>query len=377
MELDEYTRYGRQMLVPEIGLSGQLAFKGARVLVVGAGGLACPCLPYLAGAGVGCIGIVDDDRVEVSNLHRQILHSEPGQLKAESAAQFLRRLNPRVEVQTHTDRFTAANAAALVKRFDVVVDCSDNAPTRYLANDACVLLGKPLVSAAALRLEGQLCVLNYRGGPCYRCLFPHPPAPELTTKCADSGVLGAVVGVLGALQAAEVLKVLLDNDDNNVSSLTLFSLYRFPQIKQVRVRPRQAGCEVCGTEPRITTLDAGNYTFPVCAAPDTSKAKRISVHELHSLGPDTLLVDCRSGTEFGICALPAAVNIPLAKLQRLKTREEALEIIPERDLVVVCRRGVDSVLAAQKLESLGFSARDVEGGLEQYSRIVDPSFPVY
>ncbi|GMM49704.1 Uba4 protein [Starmerella bacillaris] len=392
LELDEYSRYGRQMLVPEIGLEGQLSFKESKVIVIGAGGLGCPCIAYLAGAGIGQLAIVDPDVVETSNLHRQVLHSEEGLNKAESLRRFVSKLNPKIALDIYTCRLTTSNAS-IISKYDIVVDCTDNVAARYLINDICVLMNKPLVTASALRLEGQLTILNYKNGPCYRCLFPRPPAPELSTKCAESGVLGSVVGVLGTLQASQVLKLLLNNcpknsnkDDAYQDSMILFSLFKFPQIKQVRIRPKQKDCQICSADPLIKTLDPSNYEFPVCAIPSPANIQRIKAEELKNIQNsynenETLLIDCREPTQFGLCSLKNFLNIPYAAIQKARTKEELKDLLPSnaetKDIIVICRRGNDSILATEKLQDFGYKVKDVAGGLLSYSNDVDHTFPIY
>uniref|UniRef100_A0A8W7PPE1 THIF-type NAD/FAD binding fold domain-containing protein n=1 Tax=Anopheles coluzzii TaxID=1518534 RepID=A0A8W7PPE1_ANOCL len=240
---DEIARYSRQIILSEIGVQGQLKLKKASVLVVGAGGLGCPAALYLAGAGIGRIGVLDYDEVELTNLHRQLLHTEAtvGLTKVTSVQSYLEQLNSQIEIETHHAQLTSENALALLEPYDVVVDATDNVATRYLLNDACVLLRKPLVSGSALQLEGQLTVYNYRGGPCYRCLFPTPPPPESVTNCGDGGVLGAITGVIGALQALETIKIILSNEGVLAGRLLLFDGQQ-SAFRNLKLRPKKPTC---------------------------------------------------------------------------------------------------------------------------------------
>ncbi|XP_014911781.1 adenylyltransferase and sulfurtransferase MOCS3-like [Poecilia latipinna] len=252
---EDIMRYSRQLLLPELGVKGQLNLSGASVLIVGCGGLGCPLAQYLAAAGVGRLGLLDYDEVELSNLHRQVLHGEEnqGQAKALSAARAVKRLNSTVECIPYHLQLSPENALQLIQQYDIVADCSDNVPTRYLVNDACVLSGKPLVSASALRMEGQLTVYNYCGGPCYRCLYPLPPPPETVTNCSDGGVLGVVPGIMGCFQALEVLKIASGQGSSCGQQLLMFDAQGF-RFRPIRLRPKQADCAVCGESPSVTQL---------------------------------------------------------------------------------------------------------------------------
>lgn len=270
---EEIMRYSRQLLLPELGVQGQLNLSKTSVLIVGCGGLGCPVAQYLAAAGVGRLGLLDYDEVELSNLHRQVLHGEEdqGQAKALSAARAVKRLNSAVECVPYHLQLSPENALQLIQQYDIVADCSDNVPTRYLVNDACVLSGKPLVSASALRMEGQLTVYNYCGGPCYRCLYPVPPPPETVTNCSDGGVLGVVPGIMGCLQALEVLKIASGRGSSCGQQLMMFDA-QDARFRSIKLRPKQAGCAVCGQTPTVTQL-LDYEAF--CGSAATDKCRRL------------------------------------------------------------------------------------------------------
>nr|XP_004663919.1 adenylyltransferase and sulfurtransferase MOCS3 [Jaculus jaculus] len=399
----EILRYSRQLLLPELGMRGQLRLAAASVLVVGCGGLGCPLAQYLAAAGVGRLGLVDHDVVETSNLARQVLHGEEraGCAKALSAAASLRRLNSEVEYVPYAQALCPATALELVRRYDVVADCSDNVPTRYLVNDACVLAGRPLVSASALRFEGHLTVYHYGDGPCYRCIFPSPPPAETVTNCSDGGVLGVVPGVLGCLQALEVLKIATGLGPSYSGSLLLFDALG-GHFRRVQLRGRRPDCAVCGQRPTVT--DLLDYEA-FCGSSATDKCRpvrllspeeRVSVSDYKRLldcGAPHLLLDVRPQVEVDICRLPHALHIPLKQLERrdadsLKLLREAIGE-GKRDtregaplsLYVICKLGNDSQKAVRLLQSLteldSLPVRDVVGGLMAWATQIDGTFPQY
>ncbi|KAM9356251.1 adenylyltransferase and sulfurtransferase MOCS3 [Pholidichthys leucotaenia] len=412
---EDIRRYSRQLLLPQLGVQGQLKLFQTSVLVVGCGGLGCPAAQYLAAAGIGRLGLVDYDEVELSNLHRQILHGErnQGQTKALSAAQAVTRLNSSVECVPYHLQLSPENALQLIQHilsltamtliYDIVADCSDNVSTRYLVNDACVLAGKPLVSAAALRMEGQLSVFNYGGGPCYRCLYPSPPPPETVTNCADGGVLGVVPGIMGCFQALEVLKIVSGLGSSCSQQLLLFDaeLFRF---RSIRLRSRQPDCAVCGESPTVTRL-VDYEAFCGSAATDKchklnllSSDQRITVQDYKSFldqGKPHLLLDVRPQVEVEICSLPFSLNIPLCRLKQKKREyvrllEEKIAHVKQQmegdqqpTVVVICKQGNDSQKAVQLLEMMSGSevdritVKDVCGGLMAWSHIIDPTFPQY
>ncbi|XP_072554854.1 adenylyltransferase and sulfurtransferase MOCS3 isoform X2 [Paramormyrops kingsleyae] len=272
---EEIMRYSRQLLLPELGVQGQLLLSRTSVLVVGCGGLGCPLAQYLAAAGIGRLGLLDYDEVELSNLHRQVLHGEDtqGKPKSLSAAQAVGRLNSAVHCVPYHLQLSPDNALRLIQQYDIVADCSDNVPTRYLVNDACVLSGKPLVSASALRMEGQLTVYNYRGGPCYRCLYPVPPPLETVTNCSDGGVLGVVPGIMGCFQALEVLKIASGQGSSLGQQLLMFEA-QTSRLRSIRLRSRQTECVVCGDRPTVTELQ--NYE-EFCGSAATDKCRRLTL----------------------------------------------------------------------------------------------------
>lgn len=403
---DEILRYSRQLLLPELGVRGQLRLAAASVLVVGCGGLGCPLAQYLAAAGVGRLGLVDHDVVETSNLARQVLHDEvrAGHAKARSAAAALRRLNSAVEYVPYARALSEAWALELVRAYDVVADCSDNVATRYLVNDACVLAGRPLVSASALRFEGQLTVYHHDGGPCYRCVFPRPPPAETVTNCSDGGVLGVVPGVLGCVQALEVLKIAAGLGPAYSGSMLLFDGLG-GHFRRIRLRRRRPDCVVCGQQPTVTRLQdyeafCGSSATDKCRALKLlSPEERISVTDYKRLldaGAPHILLDVRPQVEVDICRLPHALHIPLSHLERrdansLKLLGEALRN-GRRDsqegaalpVYVICKQGNDSQKAVRALQSLkavpeldSLAVQDVVGGLMAWAAKIDGAFPQY
>ncbi|KAJ1963081.1 hypothetical protein H4R35_007286, partial [Dimargaris xerosporica] len=376
----DIARYSRHLLLPEIGVQGQLKLRNAAVLVVGAGGLGSPCILYLAAMGVGKLGVVDHDVVEISNLQRQIIHTEAGGrrqiTKAESARQTAAALNSQCALQAYTCLLDSDNALDILADYDVVVDATDNVPTRYLINDACVLLNKPLVSASAIRLEGQLTVYHYHNSPCYRCLFPTPPPPETVTNCSDGGVLGVVPGVLGTLQALETIKVLTGQKALESPTLLLFSAFGSLSFRSVKLRSRKDSCAVCGTNPTITRLqDYPRFcgSQPIDAPLSLTVLpvdQRITCQAYQALctqgGSPHLLLDVRDKVQYDICRLPNAVNIPWQHLKR-NLEQLAQLTTTEQPIYVVCRLGNDSQLAVEWLRDQGFTqAKDIIGGLRQW-----------
>ncbi|NXD75247.1 MOCS3 sulfurtransferase, partial [Halcyon senegalensis] len=398
-------RYSRQLVLPELGVRGQLLLARSSVLVVGCGGLGCPLAQYLAAAGVGRLGLVDHDVVETSNLHRQVLHGEArrGLPKAISAAAALRLLNSTVQYVPYCGALSPRTALELVRQYDVIADCSDNVPTRYLVNDACVLAGKPLVSGSALRLEGQLVVYNYQGGPCYRCLFPKPPPPETVTNCADGGVLGVVPGIVGCIQALEVLKIASGMGSSFNQFMLMFDA-REGRFRNIKLRPKKPDCAVCGDNPSVTFLQdyeafCGSSATDKCRTLHLLSSKdRISVEEYKKLLDEQVphvLLDVRPQVEVDICRLVHAVHIPLSKLE--EKDEEYLEYLEKRiceekqrtngqtsfPIYVVCKLGNDSQKAVRILQELSVKefgsvlAKDIKGGLMAWANKIDPTFPQY
>ena len=382
----EVRRYARQLRLPEVGRAGQERLKASSVLVVGAGGLGSPLALQLAAAGVGRIGLVDPDRVDESNLHRQLLYgsADVGRLKVEAAAARLRDLNPHLEVVPVAERFAVGNALALVRGFDLVADGTDNFPTRYLVNDACVLAGRPNVFASVQRFEGQLTVFDAGRGPCYRCLFPEPPGEGLVPSCADAGVLGVVPGLLGTLQASEALKLLLGLGEPPVGRLLLIDLLRL-RCREVRFT-RRAGCAACSPEGRarlVLSDEPGCMTAPCapCAPAEADTASEplafdLPVRDLARWRDERrrfTLLDVRTAEELAVAALPGARHLPLHELPR-----RLAELPPDEPLVVVCHLGGRSAQAVAFLRARGFpQAVNLDGGIDAWSVEVDPSVPRY
>ncbi|XP_024880813.1 adenylyltransferase and sulfurtransferase MOCS3 [Temnothorax curvispinosus] len=396
---DEICRYSRQLFLTEVGVKGQKKIKDSSVLIVGAGGLGCPSALYLTCAGVGHIGIVDYDDVEINNLHRQFLYPETsiGTAKVIAAAESLNRLNSFVKVTPYKIQLDSKNALDIIRNYDIVIDATDNAATRYLLNDACVLSGKPLVSGSALRFEGHLSVFNYKNGPCYRCIFPKPPPPETVTNCGDGGVLGAAVGTIGVLQALETLKIILDMPDVISGRLLLFDGME-TKFHNVRLRPKMTDCAICGEHRVIHELiDYEKFCGAKANDKDPNlnllrKEERISVEEYNQIvkidSKPHILIDVRSPEEYQICHIQNSINIPLPQL----SKDYNLQLINDNikkaqedhhsvDLYLLCRRGNDSQKAAQYLKKMftedTLKIRDIIGGIHAWSNKIDPKFPKY
>ncbi len=363
----ELARYNRQILLPELGLEGQERLRGARVLVVGAGGLGAPVTLYLAAAGVGTIGILDDDALEVGNLHRQVLHrtADLGRSKAESASDAVRRLNPHVAVHAHRERLDTSRAKTLIADYDLVMDGSDNYPTRYAINDACAELGTVWIYGSVERFSGQVSTFGVKGGPCYRCIFPDAPAPGSTASCDEIGVLGAVPGVVGSLQAAEALKWIVGIGEPLVGKLLQLDLLRGRvSIINFAKRPECAACgrsAVSGSSvPRPSGDDAPFDIQPEDLAAHLRRADRPA------------LLDVRERWEWELARIPGAQLLPMGELE-----DQADSLDADRELVVFCHSGVRSRTAVSWLRMRGFRARNLAGGIDRWSREVDPSVPRY
>ncbi|KAG0047337.1 Molybdenum cofactor synthesis protein 3 [Gryganskiella cystojenkinii] len=387
----EIARYSRQLILPDFGIHAQLDLRNSSILVVGAGGLGASCILYLGGAGVGRLGIVDHDTVDTSNLHRQVIHNEArqGMSKAQSAALSVRLLNPLCNTVVHDLVLDSSNAQPIIDAYDIVVDATDNVATRYLLNDACVLGGKPLVSGSALRLDGQLTIYNYRGGPCYRCLFPTPPPSETVTNCSDGGVLGVVPGIVGCLQALEAIKIATKMNVEDPPTMTLFSANSSTMFRTIKLRKRKPECIMCGDAPTITRLI--DYV-KFCGSSATDKTpdlflipfqERLTVEgykQILETHTPHLLLDVREKVQFDICSLPSSLNIPLKALpQSIEQVKEHLQGRSE-PIYIVCRRGNDSQPAVKILQEQGITTgdiRDIVGGLEKWANRIDPEFPKY
>jgi sulfur-carrier protein adenylyltransferase/sulfurtransferase len=377
LDTNELQRYHRHLILPEVGTDGQRRLKAARVLLIGAGGLGSPAALYLAAAGVGHLGVVDADDVELSNLQRQVLHDTEsvGTPKVDSAAARLRALNPHVDVVAHHTRLTSANALQLLTDYDVVVDGSDNFPTRYLVNDACVLLGKPNVYGSVLRFEGQASVFSFGDSPCYRCLFREPPPPELVQNCAESGVLGVLPGLIGVVQAAETIKLITGAGETLGGRLLLVDGLRM-RFRTIDVA-RDPECRACGTREITTLIDYEVFcgVGPAALAHDQSSGERDdeitprALAERVRAGAPPELLDVREPYEWSIARLPDARLVPLDALPAaVQTLDRGAE------LVVYCHHGMRSAAAVAWLRERGFSrARNLTGGIDRWSREVDPS----
>ena len=374
---DDFARYSRHLILPEVGVDGQRRLKNARVLCIGAGGLGSPATLYLAAAGVGTIGLVDFDAVDVSNLQRQILHGtdDVGQSKLASARARLSALNPHVQIETFETALTSANALEIFRDFDVIVDGTDNFPTRYLVNDACVLLGKPNAYGSIFRFEGQASVFATKGGPCYRCLYPEPPPAGLVPSCAEGGVLGVLPGVIGTIQATETLKLILGAPGTLVGRLLLYDAWNM-RFRELKLR-RDASCPICGDTPAIRELIDYEAFCGVSTAAPSATAAGATVEELKTrldAGERPFILDVREPNEYQICRIPGSVLIPLAQLpQRLRELPGAGE-----ELLVHCKMGGRSAKAVTLLHEHGFTrARNLEGGILAWIDRADPSQPKY
>jgi adenylyltransferase/sulfurtransferase len=372
---EELRRYARHLVLPHVGLSGQKKLKAARVLVVGAGGLGSPLAIYLAAAGVGALGLVDGDAVEESNLHRQVLYgtSDVGRPKTEAAAERLKEANPHVAVETFGERLSSGNALEIVRSFDVVADGTDNFPTRYLVNDACVLARKPNVYASVLRFEGQASVFWAEKGPCYRCLHPVPPPPDAVPSCEEGGVLGVLPGLLGLIQAAETIKLLLGEGEPLIGRLLLLDALTM-RFREIALK-KDDRCAVCGPSPSVTRLIdyeafCGNLRAVRPSIPE------ITVEELKALrdrGESVLLLDVREPHEVAISDLPGSVKIPLGTLPQSLDR-----LSKEDPIVVYCRVGGRSARAVEYLQQMGYGqARNLVGGINRWAERIDPTMAKY
>ncbi len=379
---DEILRYSRHLIIPEVGIEGQRKLKAARVLLVGAGGLGAPLGLYLSAAGIGHIGIVDFDVVDYTNLQRQVIHStaDVGRKKLDSAAEKMQGINPNVRITKHEVALSSENALDILKDYDMVVDGTDNFPTRYLVNDACVLLGKPNVYGSIFRFEGQATVFAYEGGPCYRCLYPEPPPPGLVPSCAEGGVLGILPGTIGLIQATEAVKLILGIGEPLVGRLLLYDALGM-RFRELRLR-KNPECPACGEHPTITKLiDYQQF----CGIPQQSAAPvqetKVNQGEIDPTevkqkldrGDKFVLIDVREPHEYKICSIPGAKLIPLGEFPK-----HVGEFNPEDDIVIHCRSGVRSAKACGILRQAGFQhVRNMVGGILAWSDKVDPSVPKY
>jgi sulfur-carrier protein adenylyltransferase/sulfurtransferase len=375
---DEILRYSRHLIMPEVGMEGQLKLKAAKVALIGTGGLGAPLGMYLAAAGVGRIGLVDFDVVDFTNLQRQVIHGtkDVGKKKLDSAAETMLDINPYVEIDRHETALSSENALGILKDYDIVVDGTDNFPTRYLVNDACVLLGKPNVYGSIFRFEGQATIFAYPGGPCYRCLYPEPPPPGLVPSCAEGGVLGILPGTVGLIQATETVKLILGIGEPLIGRLVLYDALAM-RFRELKLR-RNPECPVCGDHPTITKLiDYQEFCgIPNQVHEETPMNGDIDPVEVKSKidrGDRFVLLDVREPHEYQICNIPQAKLIPLGDLpKRVNELNSADEIIAH------CKSGMRSAKAVDFLKQAGFKkVRNMKGGILAWSDKVDPSVPKY
>src|SRR5262245_581531 len=377
---DEIKRYSRHLIMPEVGVEGQRKLKAASVLCIGAGGLGSPVAMYLAAAGVGTLGLVDFDVVDFSNLQRQILHGTPdvGRSKLASAKDRLQALNPNVNIVTHDLAISSENALELFEPYDVIVDGTDNLPTRYLVNDACVLTGKPNAYGSIFRFEGQASVFATKDGPCYRCLYPEPPPPGLVPSCAEGGVLGVLPGIIGVIQATETIKLILGTGEPLIGRFLIFDALRM-KFRELKLR-KDPDCPVCGTHPTVTALiDYEQFCGVSPAAPEpttVNNATEITSVELKQRldrGDKLKIVDVREPNEYQINRIPGSELIPLGDVPK-----RVNELNPNDEIVVHCKMGGRSAKAADFLRSVGFKkVLNLKGGILDWIDKVDPSQPKY
>ena len=377
---DDIRRYSRHLILPEVGLAGQKKICSTSVLCIGAGGLGSPIAMYLAAAGIGKIGLVDFDAVDFSNLQRQILHGteDVGRPKTESAKETIKRINPNVEVILHNTRISSENALDLIAPYDIVVDGTDNFPTRYLTNDACVLLKKANAYGSIFRFEGQASVFApHLGGPCYRCLYPEPPPPGMVPSCAEGGVLGVLPGIVGCIQATEILKLALGKGSSLVGRLLLFNALDM-KFREVKLR-RDPQCPLCGENPTITKLiDYEQFCGITPESAETvANPDEVSVQEMKkALGDPNLgikVIDVREPDEYQIAHVIGVPLIPLSVLDKRFT-----ELDPNQQLYIHCKSGIRSMKALKFLHEQGFKyVKSVKGGISAWSEEVDPSVPKY
>ncbi|MGH7953960.1 MAG: molybdopterin-synthase adenylyltransferase MoeB [Limisphaerales bacterium] len=376
---DEIRRYSRHLILPEVGLAGQKRIKAASVLCIGAGGLGSPIAMYLAAAGIGKIGIVDFDTVDYSNLQRQILHTDAdvGRSKAESAKEMINALNPNVEVVLHNTRISSENAFDLIRPYDIVVDGTDNFPTRYLTNDACVILKKPNVYGSIFRFEGQASVFApHLGGPCYRCLYPEPPPPGMVPSCAEGGVLGVLPGIVGCIQATEILKLALGKGTTLVGRLVLFNALDM-KFRELKLR-RDPACPVCGDQPTIKELIDYEIFCGIQPEPEhNGNPDEVTVQEMKKALDDPNLgikvIDVREPDEYEIAHIAGVPQIPLSQIESRFT-----ELDPNAQYYIHCKSGVRSMKALQFLRGQGFKyLKNVKGGIFAWSEEIDSNVPRY
>ncbi|WP_020520531.1 adenylyltransferase/sulfurtransferase MoeZ [Catelliglobosispora koreensis] len=381
LSVDEVRRYSRHLIIPDVGVTGQKRLKNAKVLCVGAGGLGSPALMYLAAAGVGTLGIVEFDTVDESNLQRQIIHgqSDIGRSKAESAANSIREINPYVNVVIHNTALDRDNVREIFSQYDLIVDGTDNFATRYLVNDAAVLLGKPYVWGSIYRFDGQASVFWSEHGPCYRCLYPEPPPPGMVPSCAEGGVLGVLCASIGSIQVTEAIKLLTGTGEPLVGSLIVYDALEM-SYRKIRVR-KDPSCVLCGDNPTVTDLLEDYEDFCGAVSDEAAEAtigSTITARELkdwQDAEKDIYLVDVREPAEYEIVRIPGSVLIPKGDI----LSGEALASLPQdKQIVLHCKSGIRSAEALAALKQAGFKdAVHVQGGVLAWIKTVDSSLPVY
>jgi MoaD family protein len=376
---EEVQRYSRHLIMPEVGVEGQRKLKAARVLCVGAGGLGAPASMYLAAAGVGTLGLVDFDAVDASNLHRQVIYdtTDVGKRKLDAARDRLTAMNPSVKVVSHELALTSKNALDVLKDYDIILDGTDNFQTRYLVNDACVLLGKPNAYGSIFRFDGQASVFAVKGGPCYRCLYPEPPPPGLVPSCAEGGVLGVLPGVIGVIQATEAIKLILGSGQPLIGRLLLYDALQM-RFRELKLR-RDPECPICGDHPTIHALidyDQFCGVVPAHAQPASSGVPEVTVEQLKAKldrGDDFFLLDVREPNEYQICRIAGATLIPLGELP-----QRTGELSRDREMIVHCKMGARSAKAVSLLQERGFTrVSNLKGGILAWIDRVDPSQSKY
>ncbi|MBI4455212.1 MAG: molybdopterin-synthase adenylyltransferase MoeB [Acidobacteria bacterium] len=374
---EEIRRYSRHLIMPEVAMEGQKKLKAASVLLIGAGGLGSPSALYLAAAGVGRIGIVDFDVVDFSNLQRQILHStdDVGKSKLDSARERIRQINPNVQVDVYETRLSSQNALKLFKEYDIIVDGTDNFPTRYLVNDACVLSGKPNVYGSIFRFEGQASIFAASDGPCYRCLYPEPPPPGLVPSCAEGGVLGILPGIVGTIQAAETIKLILGTGEPLVGRLLLFDALQM-KFRELKLR-KNPECPACGTHEIQTLIDYEQF----CGVVPEQESAGVSPWEITPFelkerldrGEKIFVLDVREPQEYQICRLPGSYLIPLGELPK-----RVHELNSADEIVIHCKLGSRSARAVEFLRQAGFrKLKNLKGGIDGWAQYIDPNLPRY
>ena len=379
---DQINRYSRHLLLPEVGVEGQEKICNSKVLLIGTGGLGSPLALYLAAAGVGNLGLIDFDVVDLSNLQRQVAHGEStvGKLKVDSAKARIADLNSSINVTTYNTRLSSENVMEIFADYDIIVDGTDNFPTRYLASDACVLLKKPYIYGCILRFEGQASVFDSRTGPCYRCLYPAPPPPGLVPSCAEGGVIGILPGIVGLIQANEVIKLILDIGDSLVGRLLLFDALKM-KFREMKLR-KDPACPICGENPTITELIDYEQFCGIVPVQESSAdlEMEIAVEQVKKLMDEKhafKLIDVREPSEYGICKIEGATLIPLGDIEA-KDTTLLNGLSPDDEIVLHCKAGVRSMKALKALEKMGFhNLKSMRGGINEWSEKIDSSVPLY